>query len=89
MKEFSENLSHEIQTPSAVIRGKLEHLINENITEKQAELISSAYKNNERITHIVRSLGMLAKLENEEFEAPETINLSPALEKKSCWTWRN
>ncbi|SEF40503.1 sensor histidine kinase [Algoriphagus boritolerans] len=81
IKEFSENLSHEIQTPSAVIRGKLEHLINENITEKQAELISSAYKNNERITHIVRSLGMLAKLENEEFEAPETINLSPALEK--------
>jgi signal transduction histidine kinase len=81
IKEFSENLSHEIQTPSAVIRGKLEHLMNENITEKQAELISSAYKNNERINHIVRSLGMLAKLENEEFEAPETINLSLSIEK--------
>lgn len=81
IKEFSENISHEIQTPSAVVRGKLEHLMNEEITEKQAELISSAYQNNERINRIVRSLGVLAKLENEEFQAPETLNLSSFLEK--------
>lgn len=81
IKEFSENLSHEIQTPSAVIRGKLEHLMNEQITEKQADLINSAYQNNERINRIVRSLSMLAKLENEEFEAPETLNLSIFTEK--------
>lgn len=81
IKEFSENLSHEIQTPSAVIRGKLEHLMNEEITEKQAELISSAYQNNERINRIVRSLGMLAKLENEEFEVPDTLNFSAITEK--------
>ncbi len=81
IKEFSENLSHEIQTPSAIIRGKLEHLMNEEITEKQAELISSAYQNNERINRIVRSLSMLAKLENEEFEAPETLNMSVFTEK--------
>jgi len=81
IKEFSENLSHEIQTPSAVIRGKLEHLMNEKITEDQANLISSAYQNNERINRIVRSLGMLAKLENEEFESPEPINLSSFTDK--------
>lgn len=81
IKEFSENLSHEIQTPSAIIRGKLEHLMNEEITEQQAELISSAYQNNERINRIVRSLGILAKLENEEFETPETINLSAITDK--------
>lgn len=81
IKEFSENISHEIQTPSAVVRGKLEHLMNEEITEKEAELISSAYQNNERINRIVRSLGVLAKLENEEFQAPETLNLSSFLEK--------
>lgn len=81
IKEFSENISHEIQTPSAVIRGKLEHLMNEGMTEKQAELINSAYQNNERINRIVRSLGVLAKLENEEFQAPETLNLSSFTEK--------
>lgn len=81
IKEFSENLSHEIQTPSAVVRGKLEHLMNGEITGEQAELINSAYQNNERINRIVRSLGMLAKLENEEFEAPQTLNLSSYIQK--------
>lgn len=81
IKEFSENISHEIQTPSAVVRGKLELLMNEEITEAQSKLISSAYQNNERINRIVRSLGMLARLENEEFEAPETLNLSAFTEK--------
>lgn len=81
IKEFSENISHEIQTPSAVIRGKLELLMNEQISEAQSKLISSAYQNNERITRIVRSLSMLAKLENEEFADPETLNLSTFIEK--------
>ncbi len=81
IKEFSENLSHEIQTPSAVIRGKLEHMMNEEITENQAMLIQSAYENNEKITKIVRSLSMLAKLENQEFEAPEKIDFSQILTK--------
>lgn len=81
IKEFSENISHEIQTPSAVVRGKLELLMNEEITEAQSKLIMSAFQNNERINRIVRSLGMLAKLENEEFEAPETLNLSSFTEK--------
>lgn len=81
IKEFSENISHEIQTPSAVVRGKLEHLMNLEITREQAELINSVYQNNERIHRIVRSLSLLAKLENEEFEAPTPINLTEIFQK--------
>lgn len=81
IKEFSENISHEIQTPAAVVRGKLEHLMNLEINREQSELIHSAYQNNERIHRIVRSLGLLAKLENEEFEAPVPINLTDILYK--------
>ena len=81
IKEFSENISHEIQTPSAVVRGKLEHLMNLEITQDQAELINSVYQNNERIHRIVRSLSLLAKLENEEFDGPTPINLTEILTK--------
>lgn len=81
IKEFSENISHEIQTPTSVVRGKLEHLMNEDITEKQAELIHSAYQNNERIQRIVSSLSLLAKLENNEFETPTSINLTELVKK--------
>lgn len=79
IKEFSENLSHEIQTPSAVVRGKLELLMNEDITEAQAVFIQSAFDNNERIRRIVKSLAILAKLENEEFESPAPYDLSKGL----------
>ncbi|MEN2282590.1 HAMP domain-containing sensor histidine kinase [Algoriphagus sp. SE2] len=81
IKEFSENISHEIQTPASVVRGKLEHLMNEEITEEQAHLIHSAYQNNERIQRIVKSLSLLAKLENNEFETPSKVNLSEILLK--------
>ncbi|OYX15141.1 MAG: hypothetical protein B7Z16_13680 [Algoriphagus sp. 32-45-6] len=80
IKEFSENISHEIHTPSAVIRGKLEHLMNLEITEEQAHLIHSAYQNNEKIHRIVKSLALLAKLENEEFEQPEPVNLTQLIQ---------
>jgi signal transduction histidine kinase len=81
IKEFSENISHEIQTPTAVVSGKLENLMNSEMTEDQAHLIYSAYQNNERIHKIVKSLSLLAKLENEEFEPPSQIDLSEILEK--------
>lgn len=81
IKEFSENISHEIQTPAAVISGKLENLMNLEMNEEQAHLIYSAYQNNERIHQIVRSLSLLAKLENEEFEPPSEIDLSEILFK--------
>ena len=81
IKEFSENISHEIQTPAAVVSGKLENLMNLEMTEEQAHLIYSAYQNNERIHQIVRSLSLLAKLENEEFEPPSEIDLSEILIK--------
>lgn len=81
IKEFSENISHEIHTPAAVVSGKLENLMNSEMTEEQAQLIYSAYQNNERIHRIVRSLSLLAKLENEEFETPTQIDLSEILQK--------
>ena len=76
MKEFSENLSHEIQTPVSVVRGKLELLMDSPITDKQAKLIESAYQSNEKITRIVGSLAVLARLENQEFAFSEEIDFS-------------
>ena len=81
IKEFSENISHEIQTPSAVVQGKLEHLLNQEITEEQAHLIHSAYQSNEKIQRIVKSLNLLAKLENEEFAPPIPVKVDELIQK--------
>src|SRR5690554_22655 len=76
MKEFSENISHEIQTPVSVVRGKLELLLDSPIDDRQAHLIESAHQANEKITRIVGSLAILARLENQEFAFAEEIDFS-------------
>ena len=42
LKEFSENASHELQTPLAIIQGKLELLMQSPISDEQAGLILSS-----------------------------------------------
>jgi signal transduction histidine kinase len=76
LKEFTENASHELQTPLAIIRGKLEMLLDSDINDDQARLIMSAHEAVERLSKTNQSLTLLTKLENQEFESAETIDLS-------------
>jgi signal transduction histidine kinase len=75
LKEFSENASHELQTPLAVIRSKLELLTETNITEGQASLILDMHNAIDKLSRINRSLILLTKLENHEFEVAAPIKI--------------
>ncbi len=76
LKEFTENASHELQTPLAVIRGKLELLLESPLTEEQGNQILSALGSIERLSKINHSLALLNKLENQEFNTVNPINFS-------------
>jgi signal transduction histidine kinase len=76
LKEFTENASHELQTPLAIIRGKLELLLESGISDDQAKLIMSAHEAVEKLSKTNQSLTLLTKLENQEFEPVEIVNLS-------------
>jgi signal transduction histidine kinase len=77
LKEFSENASHEMQTPLAVAKGKLELLLqSKNMDEEQLSLINSAYSSIDHLSKMGRSLGLLTKIENNEFTDRKDINLS-------------
>lgn len=73
VKEFSENASHELQTPLAVLRNKLELLSETNIEEDQAALIGDMQNAVEKLSRINRSLVLLTKLENNEYTVSESI----------------
>jgi signal transduction histidine kinase len=73
VKEFSENASHELQTPLAVIRSKLELLSETNINAAQADLIGDMHNAIDKLSRINRSLALLTKLENQEFETNEDV----------------
>jgi signal transduction histidine kinase len=75
LKEFSENASHELQTPLAIIRGKLELLLQSNISDDQAKLIASANEAVDKLARTNQSLILLTKLDNQEYPS-HAINFS-------------
>ena len=76
LKEFSENASHELQTPLAIIRGKLELLLETHINEKQASLIEGIQNAVQKLSSINQSLVLLTKLENQEYPVKEKMDVS-------------
>lgn len=81
LKEFSENASHEMQTPLSIIRGKLELLAETEDKDEQARLITAAHDAVEKLSRTGQSLTLLTKLSNQEFEANETIDLSQTVDE--------
>ena len=77
LKEFSENAAHEIQTPLAIAKGKLEILIEKGeLSQKQLELIDDAQLSLTKLSRLGQSLTLLTKIDNKEFANQKTINFS-------------
>jgi signal transduction histidine kinase len=80
-KQFVENASHEIQTPLAIIRSKLELLINQpNLTEKGAILLGDITDATNRLSQMNKTLLLLSKIENNQFPEIEAVNISQTVE---------
>ena len=83
LKTFSENASHEIQTPLAVIRSKLDLIVqDESLTQKQSEALQAAYNSLQKLTRLNQSLLLLAKIGNNQFETIQSVDLKSILQEK-------
>ena len=70
-KRFIGNASHELQTPLAICRNRLEMMMeDESVSERQLEELAKTHHTLEHITKLNKSLLLLSKIENEQF--PET-----------------
>lgn len=74
-KEFTENASHELQTPIAIIRSKLDLLMQEEMNERQMHLVSDLYNQNTRMGYLNRNLLLLAKIDNAQYTEMEAVDL--------------
>lgn len=71
-KEFTENASHELQTPLAILKNKLDILLqNEDLTEKQYHIAEEMNRALSRSSRINKNLLLLAKIENNQFDNSE------------------
>jgi signal transduction histidine kinase len=76
-KEFTENASHELQTPLAIIQSKLDLLLQSKaLTATESEIIEAAHKALARTSRINKNLLLLAKIENRQFIETEMVNVS-------------
>jgi signal transduction histidine kinase len=76
LKEFAENASHELQTPIAIARGKLELLAETKLDEEQYEHVEKLERTLKKLSRLSESLALLTKIENHEFINDEKVNLS-------------
>lgn len=75
LKDFTENASHEIQTPLAIIKTKLELLMQSgNIDSAESEFIESAYEASIRLSRLNQALLLLTKIENNQYHKNEDIS---------------
>src|SRR5665213_3530108 len=82
LKSFTGNASHEIQTPLAIIKNKIELLSQSDSLEKsQIEIIKSLNDAASRLSRLNQSLLLLTRIENRQFQSSESIDLSVVLQK--------
>ena len=81
LKEFSENASHELQTPLAIMKAKIDNLIQTPLDENQLKDLDIINQQIYKLSKIKTSLTTLMHLENYEPKF-ESNNMSQILSEK-------
>ena len=83
LKQFTEDVSHEMQTPLAIIQAKIDNIINEHsINDKQFEQISSIQKDIQRLKQLNQRITLLTKIDNNQFIRVGDVNITILLKEK-------
>lgn len=76
-KQFIENASHELQTPLAVIRGKLELLTEqEDLNEEDMKIVDNMYGCVTRAVNLNKSLLLLSRIQNEQYTETTLVDMN-------------
>jgi signal transduction histidine kinase len=76
-KNFTQNASHELQTPLAVLQSKLDLLLQDNsLKEGQVDILNSLYESASRLNRLNKNLLLLAKIENNQFPGTTIFDIN-------------
>jgi two-component system, OmpR family, sensor histidine kinase QseC len=83
LKEFTGNAAHEMQTPLAVIRTKLDLLIqNESLLASHAQPVQEIEQAVYKLSRLYHSLLLLTKIENQQFVINEPVQMDKVISHK-------
>jgi signal transduction histidine kinase len=82
LREYTENTTHEIQTPLAIIRSKLELLQDHPLTVEQLQLVNAANQAVTRLSRLKEALVLLVRIKNRQYVNQEPIRLDALLRER-------
>ncbi len=83
LKEFTDNASHEMQTPLAIMQLKSESLMqSENLKTDDKHQIKAIYLAAQRLSKLNKTLLLLSKIENQQFSEKELILINDVIDKQ-------
>lgn len=75
-KEFTENASHEMQTPLAVVKANLSLLMQSpNLKEDEMNRLQTIENTIKKLSSLNKALILLSKIENNQFNESETVSV--------------
>ncbi|WP_218846913.1 type IX secretion system histidine kinase PorY [Winogradskyella forsetii] len=82
LKQFTEDVSHEMQTPLAIMQAKIDTVINDNnISETQFAKFSSLQEDIQRLKQLNKKLILLAKIDNNQFQNSQSLYFNKILKE--------
>ena len=83
LRDFSGNLTHEIQTPLAVIKSKTGLLIQDaGVTKNQMVLASEINHETTKVSRLIKALSIFTKLDHHQFPHKEILDLGELVKSK-------
>ena len=82
-REFIENAAHELQTPIAIFKGKLENILQrKDLNSEQFHLIYELINTTNRLVRLNKNLLVLSKIDSNAYDTIEKIRLNEIIESQ-------
>lgn len=81
-KEFTENASHEMQTPLAIVKANISLLMQSpNLKESEMNQLQTVENTIKKLSALNKTLLLLTKIENNQFQENSIVNLKETIAK--------
>ena len=82
-REFMSNVSHELLTPTSILQSRFENMLQDpTLPERQAEQLVESQRTLYRLRNTVRTLLLIANIENEQYLRDENVSLTRTVARR-------